>query len=200
MKERPILFSHSMVRAILEGKKSQTRRAIKLPAAPMRLGEWEPTTVGGEGCFTFGKNREKISVPEQTAIWHTRNGKTLVCPYGEVGNRLWVRETFKPISGGYAFKADNHVNWCKSVRETKWRPSIHMPRRASRIDLEITGVRIERLGDISRDDAIAEGAPRPDAAYSMRDSYRMLWEAINGKGSWDLNPWVWVIEFTRVKP
>jgi hypothetical protein len=148
MKERPILFSAPMVRAILDGRKTQTRRVIK------------EKLMRGEGA-------------------HVNN-----CQYGKPGDRLWVRETFcyHDYLARYLYKADG-------VTGVKWKPSIFMPRIASRIMLEITGIRVERLQDISEEDAIAEGWPKSS------DWYRSLWESINGQGSWVLNPWVWVIEF-----
>jgi hypothetical protein len=182
MKERPILFSAPMVRAILERRKTQTRRIMK------------PQPYG----FLFQKPVKSLG------------GAEIKCPYGQTGDRLWVRETwgtdapnldtcrrgvesdglfYGPYYAADADWFDNHT--------VRMRPSIHMPRWASRITLEITNVRVERLQDISREDAIAEGTPPPDAAYSMRDSYMMLWESINGRGSWATNPWVWVIEFKR---
>lgn len=198
MKERPILFSGPMVRAILEGRKTQTRRAVKRaedmefdPCDPSYGPFWKPYCTG---------------VPESVKV---------PCPYGKIGDRLWVREsgyqpphlTPKMLREGadtwphYIYSADgDEKEWC---RENGWksRPSIHMPRWASRITLEIVSVRVERLNAITHIDAIAEGCtPHPDApAQSMGDDYKGLWESINGPGSWDLNPWVWVIEFRRIK-
>ena len=194
MKERPILFSAPMVRALLAGTKTQTRRIVKRQAL-----EWlQP------GMFA----PEYVANPE--------NG---LCPYGQPGDRLWVREAFQrdPFKyGEYVYRA--------SVRaETvfdKWTPSIHMPRRASRITLEVTAARVERLQDISEDDAKAEGicalpiqTAEPGCWWTADVSagaalhgrtpagaYRLLWEQINGPGSWDANPWVWVVEFRRIAP
>lgn len=160
-------------------------------------------------------------------------GSEFACPYGKPGDTLWVRETWAPLhehtadgSCGpscCAYAADPPV--CPPVR-TKWRPSIYMPRWASRLTLEVTGVRVERLQDISEEDAVAEGiesvntgrnigwldysgdaeagtpyvtpAGTERAWHSPISSYRTLWERINGAGSWDANPWVWVVEFPRV--
>lgn len=210
-----------MVRALLNGSKTQTRRAVKLPHQNP-LGEWKPTIFGGlnGGCLADGS-----TVPEQGAIWHTRTGDCLVSPYGQPGDRLWVREngwerperTPKMMREGadtwepYYFDA-NGLSWQDSAEFKEWgfkrRPSIHMPRWASRITLEIVSVRVERLQDISEADAEAEGWQiRPEVssdpevhADAARDWYMDLWEEINGAGSWDLNPWVWVIEFKQVKP
>lgn len=178
MKERPILMSAPMVRAILAGAKRQTRR-IAMPKRSI-----EPMTDE--------------------------------CPYGQPGDRLWVRETWQsaPLRGVFAYRADPMWSGVPApTPDGRWRPSIHMPRCASRITLEITGVRVERLRDINEDDAIAEGiqpaaltghwrlygrGANGDMDRSPRVSYRSLWESINGQGSWDANPWVWVIEFRRV--
>jgi hypothetical protein len=137
------------------------------------------------------------------------------CPYGRVWERLWVREAHY-IGGGkrvrYAaspevIKTEDGIEDAISFPPKKWRPSIHMPRWASRITLEITGVGVERLNTISEEDAIAEGCPGgsengyfcPVAPYSKPSHwYADLWDKINGKGSWAANPWVWVIEFRRV--
>ena len=144
------------------------------------------------------------------------------CPYGQPGDRLWVRETFQRFTddGEILYKADpagfEAMNELKrdECLEARWRPSIHMPRWASRILLEITAVRVERLQDISEADARAEGVtdggclncgePEPCAcaqpAPDARDSFCRLWQSINGPGSWADNPWVWIVEFKRVQP
>lgn len=172
MKERPILFSAPMVRAILGGTKTQTRRPVK------NLG-----FVTGIGHLLNGSDNR--------SEWPD------FCPHGKTGDRLWVRETWHPdsskIDGSPAYKAD--VDYDTS--DCKWKPSIYMPRKASRIDLEITGIRVERLHDISEEDCRAEGIIITDALTLWR-AYQSLWESINGKSSWGLNPWVWVIEFRRI--
>lgn len=184
MADRPILFSWPMVRAILTGTKTQTRRVVK--PAP----DWKP--VG--------------------------------CPYGQPGDRLWVREThylhgvwsvrkddggkrrwtFHPSRDmGVQFTEPNGFIKGRSTTVHGWyrRPSIHMPRWASRITLEVTGVRVERLQDISEADAIAEGVNNslhlPGGRFA-RENFAHLWWTINGDGSWEANPWVWVVEFRRV--
>ena len=200
MTERPILFSAPMVRAILEGRKTQTRRVVKLPHNNP-LGRWEPTTVGGPNG---GKTHKGETVPECAAIWHTRTGDC-VCARYEVGDRLWVRETFYLIGETgecfYAATGDSNMppatfgGW-----RGPWKPSIFMPRRHSRITLEVTGVRVERLQEISEADAAAEGV-YTDPACPAYDAYRVLWDQINAKRApWASNPWVWVIEFKRVTP
>lgn len=186
MKERPILFQGEMVRAILDGRKTQTRRVLKV----------QPYA---DGCAAV--NQDYHAMISAGPDYGCRN------PYGAPGDRLWVKETFAKLKcnqeepcldcqncrDGRVFRADDHH------RAMKWKPSIFMPRWASRITLEITGVRVERLQDITETDARAEGvepyAP-DDGRYVL--GYRELWEAINGPGSWAKNPWVWVIEFRRL--
>jgi hypothetical protein len=196
IKERPILFSGPMVRAILEGRKTQTRRIIK------------PQPVEKDGWFS----REGYTAGSEKAL---REGMPFFggCPYGSSGERIWVREAFQHNLNSrerYRYRADSHAGLEKRVGDGRWTPSIHMPRVASRINLEITGVRIERLNDISEADAVAEGIEPvrniwklygqqmpgfADATGQPRKSYASLWESINGPGSWAANPWVWVVEF-----
>lgn len=210
MKERGILFNAPMVRATREGRKTQTRLVVKLPHENS-LGCWEPTTIGGPDG---GRCRNGDTIPLQGAIWHTRTGDMLACQYGQPGDRLWGREsgwerperTLKMMRDGadmwepYYFDADGYTD-LEHDQFKEWgfkrRPSIHMPRWASRILLEIVSVRVERLNDISEADARAEGVPAHDTA---RAAYANLWNDINGAGSWDANPWVWVIDFELVKP
>lgn len=189
MKERPILFSGPMVRAILNGRKTQTRRVCKLNAAGR--------------VQLRGRN------------WHIYDPASInACPYGLPGDRLWVRETFQPARGGYRYRADHPG--LTTLRP--WKPSIFMPRAASRITLEIVKVRIERLVDISENDAMAEGwslGPlgysdavelrgwplEPETIDTAREWYQKLWDSINGdKHPWASNPWVWVVEFKNVTP
>ncbi|MEW9586767.1 hypothetical protein [Paraburkholderia sp. DGU8] len=216
MKERPILFSGHMVRALLDGSKTQTRRVVKLPHNNP-LGQWEPTTIGGENG---GRTAAGEALPLQGGIWHTRTGDSLMCPHGQPGDRLWVRETHlnwwkrdeanpdvaRVFSHVAAYAADGY----ELELGEKWIPSIHMLRAASRITLDVTGVRVERLQDICEADAIAEGIAKTaagfwstygrsgvDGTYSPVSSYHCLWDSINGADSWDANPWVWVVEFKR---
>ena len=188
MKERPILFSAPMVRAILDGRKTQTRRIVK------NIG-----IVPGIGEILKGSDDIK-EWPE-------------LCPYGKPGDRLWVRETFKQHDEVISYKADGtwitdfqHTGGINPHENITWIPSIHMPRNASRILLEITGVRVERLQDISECDAKAEGSyvcdyfgrrllDQSSNQGCYKWGYRSIWESLNGTGSWDLNPFVWVIEF-----
>lgn len=225
MKERPILFKAEMVRAILSGQKTQTRRIVKLPSGY----QWLDIDVGT--MVNAGGHKKHIS--------------DLKCKQGDVGDRLWVRETFAletqvesdqkpPHNDGRPIKYQGEFGdqWVQPhYRATdpvphlayedmpedvdhmcRWKPSILMPRWASRINLEIVSVRIERLHDIGRDgraasDVLAEGITREQIAHQQKFfhpddapalAYATLWNAINGAGSWDLNPWVWVVEFNRV--
>jgi hypothetical protein len=198
--DRPILFSGPMVRAILDNRKRQTRRIVKpMPQRPIEK-------TGG-------------------AWWDDAHDHSLTCRYGRPGDRLWVRETWAYVPATAWRRSDGvqqtgnpdepdmaavyAAGWDRS-RPGRWRPSIHMPRWASRITLKITGVRIERLQEITEHDAINEGIEikghcwkdyRTDGAWSNPiNSYWSLWDAINGAGSWDTNPWVWVVEFERVLP
>jgi hypothetical protein len=237
MKEHPILFSAPMVRALLDGSKTQTRRVVKHtisgPNPPGQTFDWRDAKgkwVGAHGHgFEFSKTNAAV-----------------LCPYGQPGNRLWVRESLLCDSERghyYAATAPGSLGnpsgrtYVDYDNETPANglparpiPSIHMPRWASRITLEVTGVRVERLQDISTSDALAEGlelshidslkrqqwrmyphkdgTPGPDGeivvyhgkAHTSKpiESYRSLWLSINGPGSWDTNPWVWVVEFRRL--
>ena len=210
VKERPILFSAPMVRAILEGRKTVTRRALKMPH-----GFWETSAAG-----------ELVPIPAN-------------CPHGKPGDRLWVRESHAQVfevdipqgryagpigtSGSparpdwksrYVYRADGdmpNVQWhhVGDSQPVRWTPSIHMPRLACRILLEITEVRVERLQDITEEQAKAEGiSQHPGGGHHVEDgkhhwaspidSFAGLWSSVGG--DWDANPWVWVVEFKRVTP
>ncbi len=202
MKSTPILFSGPMVRAILDGRKTQTRRVFKVQPADdfcPEVGLYCPTLVDPRTGEMFpGKERFGASDLDEC---HP-------CPYGQPGDRLWVRETWQDTrSPG---EPENRRQIMYRADDSRsligWRPSIFMPRWASRITLEITGVRAERLQEISDDDAFAEGIQSwVDSGHGMagggsaRGTYRALWESINGPGSWDANPWAWVVEFRRLK-
>lgn len=200
MKERPILFSAPMVRALLSGAKTQTRRTVKLPHANP-LGEWQATTFGGADA-------RGAEHPEQAAIWHTRTGETRCCPYGLPGERLWVRETwayyggdeylYQRNTGAVLHRADDLiVEGLDAIPGGRWRPSIHMPRWACRLVLEITDVRVERLQAISEADALAEGI-QPEGPDECAIAFQRLWESINGADSWAANPWVWALTIRRL--
>lgn len=201
-KERPILMNGAMVRAVLDGRKTQTRRVSKY------ITQYPPASTIEIGFLSKTKFGEKLL----TATYEATNGKFSAefCPYGKPGDRLWVRETWARDSedGTLFYRADvgsgnGADDWQRNIADGAsgycWRPSIYMPRCASRILLEITGVRVERLQDISVGDCCREGAPL-DMTHAVETWYRELWESINGLGSWDVNPWVWVIEFKAIKP
>jgi len=223
MKERPILFSAPMVRALLDGSKTQTRRTMRKQFPADAVMAEVPATDPIGGWVVSG----------HSGLWWDDAAScfddAVRCPYGQPGDRLWVRETFCPIypqdptyNGGQPIEYDYAATYTHGYRlgdslgiKKVWRPSIHMPRAASRITLQITGVRVERLQDISEADAIAEGCTEnhngyfwggPHAVSGLKQmataasAYRDLWESINGAGSWDLNPWVWAVEFKVVKP
>ncbi|WP_080892884.1 hypothetical protein [Klebsiella pneumoniae] len=206
--ERGMIFNAEMVRAILDGRKTQTRRPIKWKQTRFtEIGEREdgskwPWSEDAEHAFDF---------------WHP-------CPFGSVGDRIWVRETFQ----GPLFDFDLMDSYCKDSTPFEksefcvykadgvptpefydaddelhccWRPSIHMPRWASRILLEITDVRVERLKSISDRDALREGCSAADmkSGDCVADVFARLWASIYGSDSWNANPWVWVIEFKRVE-
>lgn len=206
-KERPILFSEPMVQAILDGRKTQTRRPVK--------------PVGNDHSFVLcdgwpyrSDDGESIVLSDGQEIPHK-------CPYGKPGDRLWVRETWAwwPADGsdkkedGVIYRAEDD-DW--ECRMFKWRPSIHMPRWASRILLEITDVRVERLNEMTCQDARSEGVidenwdiwredvenialPENCTFENEKDVFKNLWTKIYGPCSWDENPLVWVVEFKVVK-
>jgi hypothetical protein len=214
MTERPILFSGAMVHALLDGSKTQTRRIIKPDPGPY----WNPV-VGLYNQIVIKNGGYEAPGPEIFGASDENQG--FKCPYGQPGDRLWVRETHRPVWGqtpgyltGIDYRVDPREKWERLGDQTgaplKWIPSIHMKREYSRILLEITGVRVERLQAIGEADARAEGVTIEDrhtVGYCAGEflppsirAYRDLWESLNGAGSWDANPWVWVVEFKRVQP
>jgi hypothetical protein len=236
MPDRPILFSAEMVCAILEGRKTQTRRIAKtLPPSPANA--IHPNHERLHPAPYLDAYCSEMKTPENprgmSALWcwwtpDNRMGQEFRCPYGQPGDLLWVRETW-----GAVWPADEPVPLRQCEIEyradlppgctdrpgewpadegngpevPKWRPSIHMPRWASRITLRITDIRVERLQDISEDDAKAEGVTPLDyaahhvaAGCGARIAFEQLWNTINGPGAWEANPWVWVVAFERVKP
>lgn len=204
MSERSILFSAPMVLALLDGRKTQTRRTVKLPDA--------------RAWWMLGSfDRQKAVFCETT---NPARGRVVRCPYGAPGDRLWVRETWATLTGNgvrTVYRADGEDPrtgpWTDEQRKAnpmKWRPSIYMPRTLSRITLEITRVRVERLQDISAEDAEAEGVLSRGEAMVVehddpslpwaRDRFRTLWDTLNGKRApWASNPWLWVLDFRRVQ-
>lgn len=189
MTERGMIFNGEMVRAILDGRKTQTRRIMNpQPADDITRGYFPNVN-------TFGW---------KSSLKHKHGGTTAhFCPYGKHGDRIWVRETWARYnidqdSHDMAYRATTPEDW---PEEGRWRPSIHMPRWASRITLEITAVRVERLNSISEEDAKAEGAPTECCVIGDKHflGFRSLWKDIYGADSWQANPWVWVIEFKRIE-
>jgi len=233
MKERPIIFSGPMVRAILEGRKTQTRRVVKRTEGN-NVVEFRPI---GDGRFEVFEDRYSDGVISSVRRFYR-------CPYGAPGHRLWVRETWQMVDqDGEADASDSlrhrlgttaPFRGCQGERKITWRavyradgeathpeygpivwrPSIHMPRWASRLTLEVKAVRVERLQEISEADAVAEGIEdlgdgvgkierEKSVAYStIHGLYVELWNSINAKRGygWEANPWVWVIEFRRIEP
>ena len=196
MKERPIIFNSEMVRAILEGRKMQTRRVIKP----------QPTI------------KPRIFKNEDGVFWSLIDKYVYQkSPYGTIGDKLWVKETWfewvknNPEQLPYLYKATTPSDEIEILRQSghaiKWKPSIYMPRRASRIGLENIDIRVERLKDITEEDARDEGVEHPDIATSPPSTYsdykhkfKLLWDSINAKHGcgWDINPWVWAIEFKKL--
>lgn len=208
MKERGMIFNGEMVRAILDGRKTQTRRPVRFPVLDKNL-----------GCELAGNEL----AGELSA------GNYLNSAFGKPGDRIWVRETFRVHSRAtdvatLVYKASVRNSWTEQTHRVpvsvcnkpatpeKWTPSLHMPRWASRILLEITNVRVEQLNVISERDAQAEGVAKLQGGFwqhyqpgwtqhqlSARGSFVTLWKSIYGEESWNSNPWVWVIEFKRVE-
>lgn len=254
MKERPILFNAAMVKAILSGRKTQTRRFIQSPARTMQ--------ANNINCISYREPGDKwyqdyvFSMRDRSGTWqdYTKEQFLAKCPLGHPGDQLWVRETFATLGNEDGCAIDWQENLVKAggpdaarvyrasceqrpgnyglwsipddafwkphtenmQYEGSWVPSIHMPRWASRIHLEITNVGVQRLQDISPGDAVREGICQlpasgrycinpgdqyfGGASRSAKEVYSWLWESIYGEGSWQANPWVWVIEFERVAP
>lgn len=203
MKERPILFNDEMVRVILEGRKTQTRRAIK-PQPYL--------DANNNACWNghnFGQSADGVPhIQQLSSQLPSTKTKRVYCPFGQVGDRLWVRECFGLLGDKEKHVLHYRATHWRDGKNMGWTPSIHMPRWASRITLEITNVRVERLQDISEADAEAEGwLKRPEVSNDQQvhhdaghDWFSDLWVSINGLESWAANPWVWVIEFKAVQP
>lgn len=194
MKERGMIFNAEMVRALLDGRKTQTRRIMKpQPADDIALGTFPNRDAYG----WISSLKHKFG----STTAHT-------CPFGQPGDRIWVRETWARYnidqdSHDMAYRATPPQDWPDAGR---WRPSIHMPRWASRILLEITDVRVERLNSMSEGDARAEGCNGghdsiPGYMYSAtpHEHFHHVWASIYGEENWQDNPWVWVIEFKRIE-
>lgn len=234
MTERGMIFNAEMVRAILDGRKTQTRREIKLKLDIACLATTYDWATSLAANHYQGLTEEQIQQKAESlrGVIHPvilGNGQmvSIICPHGKPGDRIWVRETFCPVDdtqyGGERWvdyratpklEASHPAGWDSAPNDAealKWRPSIHMPRWASRILLEITNVRVERLNSISQEDAKAEGMELtgwrptysdPDSGgevWTPYDNFAQLWESIYGEESWKANPWVWVIEFKLVE-
>ncbi|ADO48101.1 hypothetical protein [[Enterobacter] lignolyticus] len=213
MIERGMIFNSEMVRALLDGRKTQTRRPVKFKPREPGL---DLNSIGlGLGYYCNGApDRGYVLRSRGGACWNDRTYPAH-CPHGKPGDRIWVRETWTPESidaedGSYS--PDYRATANGQPVSGKWTPSIHMPRRASRILLEVSDVRVERLNDISEADAQAEGVAQLRGGYwkhyqpewtqhqlSARGSFVTLWKSIYGEESWQANPWVWVIEFKRIQ-
>lgn len=241
MKERGMIFNGEMVRAILDGRKTQTRRIMKVqPDTPeFGLRRIIESSIANEIGMYFWSQKDARGIKARS--------KQFSCPFGDVGDRIWVRETWgvvsheldedgriqpwrpdrpataiheMPFGNGYytghaIYAADGDFTWGDDDGyedgRSCWKPSIHMPRAACRMLLEITGVRVERLNSISQEDAQAEGMELtgwrptysdPDSGgevWTPYDNFAQLWESIYGEESWKANPWVWVIEFKRIE-
>ncbi len=255
IEERPILFSGPMVRALLEGRKTQTRRVVKFKTHPaIAYVKGAGKLMKSERCGVFEINpamaKRRCITPNYAGLmyperhphdkhiaWEDCGLYSIVCPLGAPGDRLWVRETWARTLNNILFAADcvdegpqgntDDWDWNESCGPNVWRPSIFMRRSLSRIKLEITEVRVERVQSISEADAIAEGIQRedlpPDPGMQAGDktvrprrmkvafpkgtihvkaseAYRELWNSINAKRGfgWDVNPWVWVVSFKRI--
>lgn len=242
IKERPILFSGEMVRAILEGRKTQTRRVMKPQPVHKDGGYFWPShpdwKIGWAAEDSAAAKLPNFKV-EPATEWFIENGK---CPYGQPRDRLWVRETWAQTVNlnrrtnwpgrphlkctdyyeigacmpCYIYRADGETDWVDDdgspTDASYWKPSIHMPRWASRILLEITDIRVERMQDITLEGALAEGAPQytsstklhrefiPEDKGCYRAGFREFWDSLNEKRGfgWDANPWVWLIGFKVV--
>ena len=246
MNEKPILFKPDMVRAILAGQKTQTRRIVKVPITyaqcdadyeKIKNTKVKKILTGREYSYKQGQPYSSYHYDKSVRRYSLKEIAKNFCPYGKVGDQLWVKETFREwhevdsdVCGcsdhcdcrrnpptPYCYRADGY-EIDEDMRDygIKWKPSIFMPREASRIDLLIKDVRIERLHDISEEDAIAEGCKESREISPARDmgdgitgqltsyasaagNFQILWCEIHGYDSWDENPWLWVIEFEHIK-
>lgn len=235
MKEHPILFSADMVRAILDGRKTQTRRIVK----PQPHDDPNPVRMmtGERRSIRVGRSEHVLSDDRMFLDGNADELNTLLatCPYGHPGDRLWVKETHRRVGWLVAYRADGGCGawmddgdggriwvkhgwinglsnrdgeyWGEGAYGDSWKPPIHMPRWASRIDLEITDVRVQRVQDISEEDAISEGCEEdryrsghePGTIETAVIAYQRLWDRINGKTfPWANNPWAWAVTFKRI--
>lgn len=223
MKERPILFSTPMVNAILADLKDITRRTTNLDMINKSPDDWKVYHIGEHYKPEKGKAEDIFWV----MFKHLKTGEMLPvkCPYGKAGDILWVRETWgkyvvPDCVGGVIIRYLYKVDYPDGRPGMIWKPSIHMPKEACRLKLKILSIRVERLHDITEEDAIKEGIEEhwvdlttptmirrnylkgPDPTFEMdvsaKKSFETLWASINGQESWDSNPWVWRIEFKKL--
>lgn len=208
MKEHPILFQTEMIQAILQGRKTMTRRIIK--NFDIKINEFGKIDYSGK--TRFGHNCDLESINDKFL------GIVDNCPYGKIGDTLWVRETFTilepehcaTMAERFVYKADMKDAISEEMRQDyikhgwpyQWRPSIFMPRAASRITLKITNIKVERVQDISEEDAIKEGVDLSkvsgDWEHTPVQEFESLWVKINGQESWDSNPFCWCVEFEKL--
>lgn len=218
---RPILFSTDLVRPAIEGRKTLTSRLRGLDYVNEKPGDWRyigsSIGIGREPLIIEGRQEACFYNPETTEEW------SIMCPYGAPGEKLWVRETWMPLTNGYAYKADGLIRTGKNPQTGEyyqprltWKPSIHMPFKAHRVQLELTGVGVERLQVLTEKDAQREGVTRgifregPNTSKGQfqletkckgspigtyYDGFKFTWFTLNGRPSWDLNPWVWRLYF-----
>jgi hypothetical protein len=205
-----------MVRALLDGRKTQTRRIVKLPPAAEHLGDWQVSTIGGAGVLDGRGNPVRV----MPCVWSVQTG-LVVAPRYAAGDRLYVREAFSFVFAGggsvgrdgfwayeLEYRSDSATHTVSHAGDFEadpysrmadrqigdWRPSIHMPRWASRLTLLVDDVRIERLNDISEADAQAEGVEMV-ARRNYADGYAVLWNSLHGAGAWEANPFVIAVTF-----
>lgn len=204
MNEKPILFNSEMVNAILSGRKTQTRRIMKVQPSE----HFHPQNIHGAMDFTAHWytpgviDKDGYLQPARKDVFGVADeDEGYTCPLGAVGDQLWVRETFGDCGVRLVYRADSDDGAACIVK--RWTPSIHMPRWASRINLLITGVRVERLSTISTGDAMADGYPAErEATGGSLDAwlwFRELWDGIYPDNTFEVNPWCWVIEFERME-
>lgn len=212
-KSKPILFTGEMVRAILDGRKTQTRRVLK-SAFPRHYPE--PVLLvddeNGTGGFFNDPNCWGYPCAEDGVDMSLADWANNLCPYGSIGGYLWVRENFCIADLGHGKLKTFYAADGDRIPDP-WKPSIHMPRKLSRITLQITDIRVQRVQDITEQDSLAEGItlPLPESyaidcaekicgAAAMRSEFKRLWDSINGDRGypWDLNPWVWAITFKPI--
>lgn len=219
--DRPILFSTPLVRPTIDGYKTVTRRLRGLKVINEIPGEW--VYIGG--AANMGRDLEIIDGKQEANFYNTSTGaeERILCPYGAPGDTLWVRETFVPLTNGYGYKADGLIR-CGKIPGTKeyyqprmtWKPGIHMTRKASRITLELLKVDVQRAHDITEEEAKLEGVQRgkfgdyvrneptlvqcTDGQYgTFYDGFKYTWMTLNGRESWEKNPWVWRLHFKLLK-